>query len=175
MSFTDFVIFSEIMESTKGGSGSGKGGCGCLIVVFAIICMVAILGRCGGKDEGTTRESREEIAPLYSGTEDRVKEERTYSVDTTPRVIEPYVPAPHFSATTIEEARQEGLDHGFDDGEEDGLNNEEEDSYDDSCPYTGRMEQAYKDGYHEGYEEGWEEGLDEYNMDRDPGEEEDDW
>lgn len=78
-------------------------------------------------------------------------------------------------ATTAKMAYEEGFDVGREDGEEDGMNNDPEFSYDDSCPYKGKMRIAYKRGYRNGYDEGLEDGLEEYNLIREPWEEDTDW
>lgn len=79
------------------------------------------------------------------------------------------------NARTASEAYDEGYDVGREDGEEDGMNNDPEFSYDDSCPYKGKMRTAYRRGYRDGYDEGLEDGLEEYDLTKEPWEEETEW
>ena len=92
------------------------------------------------------------------------------------KIIVPTVSSgPYFRARNAEQAYDEGLAYGREDGEEDGMNNDPEFSFDDSNPYRGQMAAAYRDGYREGYDEGLEDGQEEYDLTRQPGEEETEW
>lgn len=113
-------------------------------------------------------------SPYY--TPSRELEERHDSIirELNKKIITQSVTVNH-NARNVSEAYDEGFNIGREDGEEDGMNNDPEFSYDDSCPYNGKMCVAYERGYRDGYEEGLEDGLEEYNLTKEPWEEETDW
>lgn len=129
-----------------------------------------------GSIQETSTEPVERVPERPSSIPDREVRERHDSIcrELNRKGIVQSVTVEH-NARTISEAYDEGFDVGREDGEEDGMNNDPEFSYDDSCPYKGKMLIAYKRGYRDGYDEGLADGLEEYNLTKEPWEEETDW